>query len=97
MTLVLVGCSKTKDGGTASPQALPGKAIFLASDCGNCHGTGKRAPDLTKLGATREAAWITAHVKNPKTHNPGSRMPAYEGKISESDLQALGSYLASLK
>jgi mono/diheme cytochrome c family protein len=41
--------------------------------------------------------WLAEHVKNPKTHNPGSRMPAFEGKISDADLRALSAYLASLK
>lgn len=97
LTLALFGCNKTSDSGAAAPQTASGKAIFESKDCGNCHGPGKRAPQLTHLGAEHDAAWIVAHVKNPKTHNPGSRMPAYEGKMSESDLQALGGYLASLK
>jgi hypothetical protein len=41
--------------------------------------------------------WLADHVKNPKSQNPNSRMPAFEGKISDKDLQALGVYLASLK
>lgn len=97
LTIALFGCSKPGEGGSTSPQTASGKAIFESKDCGNCHGPGKRAPQLTHLGAEHDAAWIVAHVKNPKTHNPGSRMPAYEGKMSESDLQAIGSYLASLK
>jgi mono/diheme cytochrome c family protein len=97
-SLALIGCSKTEvTQASAASSTSAGKTVLEASDCGNCHGGGKNAPDLTKLGATRDAAWIVAHVKNPKTHNPGSRMPAYEGKINEADLQALGSYLASLK
>jgi mono/diheme cytochrome c family protein len=94
--LALFGCSKAQDS-EAAPPATAGKTIFESKDCGNCHGPGKRAPQLTKLGAEHDAAWIVAHVKNPKTHNPNSGMPGYEGKMSESDLQAIGSYLASLK
>jgi cbb3-type cytochrome oxidase cytochrome c subunit len=38
-----------------------------------------------------------AHVRNPKTHKPESRMPAYdENKINNEDLQALAEFLASL-
>ena len=97
VSLALFGCNKAPAGDAATPTAAPGKAIFEASNCGNCHGPGKNAPNLTKIGAEKDAAWIVAHVKNPKVHNPGSRMPGYEGKISEADLQAMGSYLASLK
>lgn len=99
VSLALFGCNKTAPEGAAAPSAAAGngKTVFESSNCGNCHGPGKNAPNLSKIGAERDAAWIVAHVKNPKVHNPGSRMPGYEGKISEADLQAMGSYLASLK
>ncbi len=99
VSLALFGCSKTSPEGVAAPSVAVGngKAVFEASNCGNCHGPGKNAPDLSKIGGEHDAIWIVAHVKNPKVHNPGSRMPGYEGKISETDLQAMGSYLASLK
>lgn len=80
-----------------------GKAAYDAHNCLKCHvinGQGGRmGPDLSHVGAETEhsSAWIVAHVKNPKTHNPGSRMPAFGGKISDKDLLAIGAYLASLK
>jgi len=36
-------------------------------------------------------------VRNPKTHSPQSRMPAFADKINDADLQSLADYLASLK
>lgn len=63
-------------------------------------GGGRRGgPNLSRVGAEAEhtSEWLIAHIKNPKTHNPSSRMPAFEGKISDKDLLALGAYLASLK
>lgn len=56
-------------------------------------------PDLSRVGAEpgRTAEWIIEHIKHPQSHNPGSRMPAFAGKINDSDLKALGDYLASLK
>ncbi|HEX8238083.1 MAG TPA: cytochrome c [Abditibacteriaceae bacterium] len=80
-----------------------GQSVFTSNGCGNCHAVsgqgGGRAPDLTRVGAEAEhtSEWIVAHVKNPKTHNPGSRMPSFEGKINDKDLLALGAYLSSLK
>jgi cbb3-type cytochrome oxidase cytochrome c subunit len=61
---------------------------------------GMSGPDLTKVGAepahTKE--WIAAHVRDPKTHKPQSRMPASgPEKISDADLDALAAYLASRK
>jgi cbb3-type cytochrome oxidase cytochrome c subunit len=56
-------------------------------------------PNLTQVAAnpTHTESWIADHIKNPKSHNPGSRMPGYEGKISPQDLQTLSRYLATLK
>ena len=54
-------------------------------------------PDACGGEAEHTAAWLVAHIKNPKAHNPGSRMPSFEGHISDKDLLALGAYLASLK
>jgi cbb3-type cytochrome oxidase cytochrome c subunit len=56
-----------------------------------------RGPSLAKVGAEHPADWIVEHVRNPKAHKQQSRMPAFEGKIGEADLKALGDFLASLK
>jgi mono/diheme cytochrome c family protein len=60
---------------------------------------GPRGPDLGKVGADPEhtVAWITEHIRDAKAHKPDSRMPAFEGKISDEELRALAEYLASLK
>lgn len=101
------GCNS--EGGTAGggsdDKALisAGMTVYNNNGCANCHAIGgqggRKAPELTKVGAeaTHTADWLIAHVKDPKTHNPGSRMPAYQGKINDTDLKALGAYLASLK
>ena len=52
------------------------------------------------MGADPEhtVEWLTTHIRNPKTHKPESRMPAYdENRINNEDLQALAEFLASLK
>jgi mono/diheme cytochrome c family protein len=80
-----------------------GKGVFNSNGCARCHAVGgeggRQGPDLTHVGAEAEhtADWIVAHVKNPRTHNPRSRMPNFEGKINDKDLLALGAYLSSLK
>jgi cbb3-type cytochrome oxidase cytochrome c subunit len=58
-----------------------------------------RGPDLGKVGAEPDhtAEWLVAHVRDPKSHNPDSMMPGFDGKINDDDLRALGEYLASLK
>jgi mono/diheme cytochrome c family protein len=58
-----------------------------------------RGPDLAHVGQdpAHTVAWLMEHVRDPKSHKPESRMPSFEGKISEDDLRALAEYLASLK
>lgn len=80
-----------------------GKAVYAANGCARCHSIGgqggRGGPNLSQVGAGagHTPEWLAAHIKNPKTHNPSSRMPAFGGKISDKDLLALGAYLASLK
>ena len=107
--LLVTGCSKkeeettveTKTASGTATASTGGKAIYDANGCANCHTLagqgGQKAPNLSKVGANRDAQWIADHVKNPKTHNPGSMMPASEGKINDADLKKLGEYLAGLK
>jgi mono/diheme cytochrome c family protein len=102
--LVIGGCRKN-DAGAPGDAALiaTGKAAFNANGCARCHAVGgqggRMGPDLTRVGAdpNHTPQWLAQHVKNPRSQNPSSRMPAFEGKISDQDLLALGTYLASLK
>jgi mono/diheme cytochrome c family protein len=112
LSLVLAGCSNKSGDSASSPSVnaggdtaliAAGQSVFTGNGCGNCHAVsgqgGGKAPDLTHVGAETEhtSQWIVAHVKNPRAHNPRSRMPSFEGKISDKDLLALGAYLSSLK
>lgn len=95
------------EGGPSSNKLTPsgphaaGMQAFNDQNCGNCHsvvagGRGK-APNLSAAGKEHDAAWLAAHIKNPKTHEPMSKMPSFEGKIGDPELKALSEYLASLK
>jgi mono/diheme cytochrome c family protein len=95
------GCKK---GGEADAALIEsGKTAFASNRCSNCHSIngqgGRRAPDLTHVGADPKhtAEWIAAYVKNPKSQDPASRMPAFGARINDQDLKALGAYLSSLK
>ena len=109
-SVVMIGCNKNQGdaassaGGPGNPALIAaGQTVFANNGCARCHSIGGqgggRAPDLTKVGAEpgHTQQGLVEHVKNPRAHNPGSRMPAFEGKISDPDLNALGAYLASLK
>lgn len=58
-----------------------------------------KGPDLSHVGAdaAHTAEWLSEHIRNPKAHQPQSRMPGFEGRISEEDLKTLSEYLAGLK
>jgi mono/diheme cytochrome c family protein len=105
---VFAGCAKkdaTPDasGGTGSGvSAAAGQTVFT-TNCARCHAIngagGGRAPDLSHVGAdaTHTAQWLAEYIKDPKRKDPGSRMPPFGGKISDSDIQAASAYLAGLK
>ncbi|MFL5244173.1 MAG: MJ0042-type zinc finger domain-containing protein [Gemmataceae bacterium] len=58
-----------------------------------------RGPDLSTVGRDPNDTvdWLMAFIREPTSKKPRSRMPGFEGKISEADLRSLAEYLASLK
>jgi cytochrome c oxidase subunit 2 len=87
-----------------------GRSLFLRLPCSGCHtisGTsanGTIGPDLTHVGSRTTLAALTIPndskslarwIENPKQFKPGSRMPGLD--LSRPDLEALVSYLESLK
>jgi mono/diheme cytochrome c family protein len=93
--------SSAVQGGTTLVAA--GKAVFDANGCARCHSIGgqggRQGPDLSRAGAKagHTPQWFVEQIKDPRTHNPSSHMPAFGGTISDNDSLALGAYLASLK
>jgi len=78
-----------------------GRKIYQQSGCVACHkikGEGSPvAPDLTRVGVTRtEPAWYRKFLRDPASVNPASRMPPY-GDLSNEEMEALISYLLTLK
>lgn len=59
-----------------------GEAVFKEQRCITCHrfmGQGGLAgPDLTEVTKRRSTFWIMHQIKDPRTHNPESRMPVYD-------------------
>ena len=99
-------------GGAAAPKdESPGQVVFKGQ-CAKCHSVGEavaggppaggpggpKAPSLAKIGAKHDKAAIMEFVREPKAHNPMSKMPAFpEDKLSKKDLEALADYLSALK
>lgn len=76
-----------------------GKEVVARYRCVACHqlgaADGKLAPDLTYRGQFRDAAYIRAHLGDPRAQTPGSNMPSFW--LSESEQDAAAMYLASLR
>ena len=83
----------------AGDQVSAGLEVYKTQRCSMCHKVngagGKNGPDLSSVGTTRDAAWLKAYLVNPKAENPKNKMPPV--KASAADLDALVSYLRSLK
>ncbi len=75
-----------------------GRTTFIQYECINCHKLGdeggQQGPDLSQAGWKFSVRHLRQQILNPAESNPDSKMPAYEGKISEADLEALVQYLA---
>ncbi|MGC8668440.1 MAG: c-type cytochrome [Chthonomonadales bacterium] len=104
LVILAAGCNKAPaSAGGQETAAGAGMAAFQKYGCRRCHslaGTGgSRAPDLSHVASdpTHTKGWIMEQIRNPASHNPSTRMPAYGNRIPDADLQALASYLAGLK
>jgi cytochrome c2 len=66
---------------------------------GGGRGRGPGAPDLGHVASdpAHTADWLTKYIQDPKSVKSDSKMPKFEGKMSEGDLKNLVEYLASLK
>jgi cytochrome c2 len=76
-----------------------GEKIYADLKCSVCHTIGaakkKMGPDLAKVGATRDKAWLAKYLPDPKGENAKNKMPA--AKAKGADLDHLIAYLLSLK
>ncbi|TAL25810.1 MAG: cytochrome c [Nitrospirae bacterium] len=73
-----------------------GEAIFKREGCIGCHSFkgrgGGAGPELTGVTERRSDSWIKKHIKDPKIHDPESRMPPFE-HLSGKEIAALVRYL----
>ncbi len=94
-TVLLVACGGPTD---------PGERVFLRK-CAGCHGRDGRG--RTRIGATHPEADLAAGVLRHGEDfesirriiargNPGSPMPAYEGRLSPAEIDAVTRYVEEL-
>jgi nitric oxide reductase subunit C len=83
---------------TARP--LLGKNLYNQSRCDLCHQIGGHGgiigPDLSKVGSKYDPQWLAKKIKDPKSVNPTTQMPAYP-QLSDNEIEALVSFLTGLK
>jgi len=83
----------------ASGDPAPGEKIYSAKRCGACHVIqgkgGKLGPPLSDIASKRDAQWLKAFLKDPKTLNPETKMSPFKG--TDDELETLIAYLLTLK
>ncbi len=98
----LSGCGTKPDPAETSPQVL------YDQHCAKCHARagepggpgigGSRGPNLTKIGTERDAEWLTAYIRDPKSKKPDPKlMPAFGGTLTDEQIRALAEWLAAKK
>jgi ubiquinol-cytochrome c reductase cytochrome b subunit len=85
------------------PQIAPEMRVALdvfGSKCIACHlvdgDGGKAGPDLTHAAhkAGHDAAWFVRWISDPAAVDPNADMPAFAGKLSDVQMNAIAQYLA---
>ena len=78
---------------TLSPEAEQGRQLFATYGCNSCHavgGQGRRfAIDFAEIHNVRSREHIRNYILQPPT---GIAMPAYEGRVDETELTALAAF-----
>jgi ubiquinol-cytochrome c reductase cytochrome b subunit len=76
-------------------------ALVFGNFCAACHmidGEGaSSAPDLTRVGATRDAQWLRDWIADPTAVDPFANMPAFGGTLSDQQMTAIVNFLAARK
>jgi putative heme-binding domain-containing protein len=76
-----------------------GKQLFNAHGCYGCHTVGTAGtpigPDLSRVGFKYPQDYLVRWLRDPSAQKPTAHMPKIE--LTESEVEALAAYLASLK
>ena len=73
-------------------------ATTFSNICVGCHKIagegGESAPDLSRVGARRDAAGIKRMIQDPTAEFPDTMMPSYRERLTEQQIDALVQYLS---
>jgi mono/diheme cytochrome c family protein len=81
----------------ASGARSQGAAVFTKY-CAGCHGPdGRQTADLTRAAThLRTDDQLISWIRQPARFKPGARMPAWEGILSEQEIQAVATHVRTL-
>ena len=105
LCLLAAGCSRQEEARQppvrhAAKQAgeVTGEALFIER-CRECHGVRQKGgvigPDLSKIGSSRERAYLEQVIREPSQVFPGTAMPRYD-TLSRKQVDSLVDYLETL-
>ena len=81
-----------------NPLVMEGKRLYGDLKCQYCHTLdgkgGHIGPVLDEVGSRRDAAWLTAHFRNPQQVTKGTVMPNFN--LLDNEVQALVAYMSTL-
>ncbi len=76
-------------------------AVLVNERCLSCHVIdgvgGTEGPELSRVGAEYDEASIARRINNPKDVKPDAKMPAFGGKLTPDEIQAIAHWLAARK
>jgi mono/diheme cytochrome c family protein len=81
-------------GGEDTGGAADGAAVFASAGCGNCH-TLAAANASGTVGPNLDEAQPDTEAVAEQVRNGGGGMPAFEGELSEEEIQAVAEYVSS--
>jgi mono/diheme cytochrome c family protein len=86
-TVTETTATETTGGGTAS-----GEMVFAQAGCGGCH-TLAAAGSSGQVGPNLDDLDLTVDAVEDQVRNGGGGMPAFEGDLSDAEIQAVAQYV----
>jgi ubiquinol-cytochrome c reductase cytochrome b subunit len=85
----------------AVPEDVRAVSIILGRNCATCHTIdgegGTAAPDLTRVGAARDAQWLREWITSPEDVDPFATMPAFGELLTAEEVDLVAAHLAARK
>jgi mono/diheme cytochrome c family protein len=87
-----VGAAAYVGGGAGGGGGADGKQVFT-SNCGSCH-TLSKAGTTGAVGPNLDNVALDAQQVADKVKSGGGVMPAFQGKLSDAEIQAVAAYVS---